>query len=200
MSKHVDWAGIDWNDVYRRALLFAAYKMGRLKWRGQAFGAIPAGKGPEDIVHDAIMKTISGQRAWNPEITLSVHLAGVISSEINHLAMTAENRKSLEAADDKIVLFPDTREDPETVAIRQSQEQHFFTYLGKKKPALRQLAELILQSREGTSGLKKKLNLDDRELSSLKRALRRATEEFLEEEHALEKAKALTEQPSNPAE
>ena len=37
------------------------------------------------------------------------HFANVISSEINHLATGAENRKTAELDDDKIIPFPDPR-------------------------------------------------------------------------------------------
>jgi hypothetical protein len=53
------------------------------------------------------------------------------------------------------------------------------------------LAEFILFDPRGCAKLADSLNLSSREAESLKRALRRATQDFVEEKHALEKAKAL---------
>jgi hypothetical protein len=182
IPNHTDWTKIDWADLYPRLLLIAAGKLNRLSWRGQRFGAIPAGKTATDVVHDAIVKTISGQRVWNQQQnSLFDHLAGVISSEISHLVLSRENRTTLRV-DEKIVQLIDHREDPEAIAIRKAQEHNFLIYLEKKKPTLRSLAELVLyDANAGTPDLTVKLGLSLREVESLKKALRRATEEFLDE-------------------
>jgi hypothetical protein len=87
-------------------------------------------------------------------------------------------------SDDKFILIADHRQDPETTAIRKSQEQKFLAHLKLKKPVLRELAELILYDQVGSSTpeLAVKLNLTILEVESLKKALRRATEEFIEKE------------------
>lgn len=177
----MDWTTIDWADLYPRLLLIAAGKLNRLSWRGQRFGAIPAGKTATDIVHDAIVKTMSGQRAWNQQQnSLFDHLAGVVSSEISHLVLSRENRTTLRA-DEKILQLIDLREDPESIAIRKAQEQDFLVYLEKKKPVLRSLAESILyDANADTPSLMIKLKLSWREVESLKKALRRAAEAFLD--------------------
>jgi hypothetical protein len=147
--------------------------------------------GEPDIVHDAIVKTMSGQRTWNRDHSLFDHLAGAVSSDISQLVNSAENKRTVQADDEKILHIADHMEDPETIAVRKSQEQRFFAYLEARKPAplLRQLAELILYDRGGhTSELAEKLNLSITELDSLTRTLRRATEKFLEEGEQLERA------------
>jgi hypothetical protein len=176
----IDWTGIDWQDLYPRLMLVAGTKLKRLSWRGRRFGAIPGAATSKDIVHDAIVKTISGQRVWNREVPLLHHLVGVISSEVSHLAMSADNRRIL---DPEIIPIADHREDPEVTAIRNLQEQNFLVYLEKKKPELRQLAELILYDPSSRSErLSVKLNMSSVEVESLKKALRRATEEYLKSE------------------
>jgi hypothetical protein len=189
MSNHIDWTTIDWADLYPRLLLIAAGKLNRLSWRGQRFGAIPGGKTAADIVHDAIVKTISGQRVWNQQQnSLFDHLAGVISSEISHLVQSRENRTTARV-DDNIVQFLNHREDPETIIIRKAQKHDFLIYLAKKKPMLRTLAELILyDANAGTPNLMVKLDLSWREVGSLKKALRRATEAFLDGEDGRQQA------------
>jgi hypothetical protein len=178
MSEAIDWTQVDWKDLYPRLVYLAAKKLNRLSWRGRPSGPIPGGTTAKDIVHNAIVKTMSGQRIWNRDLSLFDHLAGVISSDISQLVSSAENRRTLQA-DEKIVNIADHMEDPETIAIRKSQEQRFFAYLEEKKPALRQLAETILYSQVTGTELAVQLNLSIREVDSLKRALRRATEDFL---------------------
>jgi hypothetical protein len=179
MPDHIDWTAIDWGDLYPRLLLAAAGKLNRLSWRGQRFGAVPGGKTAADIVHDAIVKTMSGQRAWKPQQnSLFEHLAGVISSEISHLVESRENRTTV--VDENIIQLLDHREDPETLIMRQAQEHAFLVYLAEKKPMLRTLAELLLyDANAGTPDLMAKLELSWREVESLKKALRRATQAFL---------------------
>jgi hypothetical protein len=189
MPSHIDWTTIDWADLYPRLLLVAAGKLNRLNWRGQRSGAIPGGKTAADIVQDAIVKTMSGQRAWKEQQnSLFDHLAGVISSEISHLVESRENRATLRV-DENIVQLLNHREDPETIIVRKAQEHTFLIYLAKKKPVLRALAELILyDANADTPNLMVKLDLSLREVESLKKALRRATEAFLEGEDGRQQA------------
>jgi hypothetical protein len=191
MSKQVDLSGIDWDDQYPRLVHFAHEKLQRLRWRGKRGGAIPGGMRPEDFVHEAIKKTLSEERTLNLDITPFAYFAGLISSLINHLVESPDNTKTLEVDDDKIIPFPDPQEDPEQALIRKSQEQEFLAYLGKKKPVLRRLAELMLYDPAWKLCLTDKLNLSSTEVDSLKRALRRTTKDFLEGEHVLSKAEAL---------
>jgi hypothetical protein len=81
----VDWTQVDWDDLYPRLLSVAAGRLNRLSWRGKRFGPIPGAKTPKDIVHDAIVKTMTGQRVWNRKYSLFKHLVGVIYGEISNL-------------------------------------------------------------------------------------------------------------------
>jgi hypothetical protein len=55
-----------------------------------------------DFVNDAISKTIAGVRAWKPQAcTLFQHLAGVILSDISHVAGSIENRSTLRDTADR---------------------------------------------------------------------------------------------------
>jgi hypothetical protein len=175
-----DWTQIDWNDLYPRLLLVAEGKLNRLIWRGARFGPIPGGQTSHDFVQSAIEKTKGGIRAWNPEISIFQHLAGVILSDINHLANSTENQVTL-YDDEKVIPIEDHRATPEASAIRKSQEETFFAFLDAKNPKLRNLAFSILYDpvRLGSLELATKLNLSICQVDSLKRALRRASEEFL---------------------
>jgi hypothetical protein len=181
-----DWTQIDWNDLYPRLLLVAEGKLNRLIWRGTRFGPIPGGQTSQDFVQAAIEKTKEGIRAWNPEVSIFQHLAGVILSDINHLANSVENQIT-QCSDEKVIPIEDHRATPETSAIRRSQEETFLAFLHAKNPALRTLAFSILHdpARRGSLELATKLNLSICQLDSLKRALRRATEEFLKAQRDL---------------
>jgi hypothetical protein len=174
---HVDWTQINWEDLYPRLLLVAS-KLRRLTWRGKHWGPIPGTPTEQDFVQEAILKTMDGTRTWSREISLFQHLAGVILSDINHLA-TSEENKTTALADDTVVQIQDYRSSPETMVLRKRQEEQFLNYLEGKKPKLRQLAHLILYERVRTSAhFMVKLNLSFQEVESLKKALRRATEEY----------------------
>src|ERR1700680_2402805 len=103
MSHRVDWATIDWEDLNARLLLVAAKKLKRLFWRGMRSGAPPGGKTAEDFVQDAIAKTLEGRRVWNGDCSLFEHLVGIISGDINHWVMSAENRRTVRA-DENVIL------------------------------------------------------------------------------------------------
>jgi len=181
-----DWTQIDWNDLYPRLVLVAEGKLNRLTWRGSRFGPVPGGQTSHDFVQAAIEKTKGGIRAWNPEISIFQHLAGVVLSDINHLANSMENQIT-HCDDEKVIPIEDHRATPEASAIRKSQEETFLSFLQAKNPKLRILAFSILRDpvRLGSLELANKLNLSICQVDSLKRALRRATEEFLKNEHEL---------------
>ena len=89
--------------------------------------------------------------------------------------------------DEKVIPLEDHRATPEASAIRKSQEETFFAFLDAKNPKLRNLAFSILHDpvRLGSLELATKLNLSIFQVDSLKRALRRATAQFLKNEQEL---------------
>ena len=180
MTDPQDWTQIDWKDLYPRLLLVARGKLQRLTWRGKRWGGrIPGTPTEHDFVQDAIKKTIDGTRTWNRQISLFQHLGGVIFSDINHLA-TSEENKTTALADDTIVQMEDYRSNPDMMVVRKLQEEHFLNYLEAKRPQLRQLAHLILHEPvRASADFMVKLNLSLQEVESLKKALRRATKEYL---------------------
>src|SRR5262245_33436415 len=123
-----DWTQIDWNDLYPRLLLVAEGKLNRLIWRGMRFGPIPGGHTSYDFVQAAIEKTKEGIRAWNPEISIFQHLAGVILSDINHLANSVENQIT-HLNDEKVIQIEDHRATREASDISKSKEETFLVFL-----------------------------------------------------------------------
>ena len=54
---------------------------------------------PEDLLHDAIVKTIDGTRRWNKKVSIIRHLDRVMESDSGHAAKKAQRTESLEAGD-----------------------------------------------------------------------------------------------------
>lgn len=187
----VDWTQIDWNDLYPRLLLVAAGMLNRRAWRGKYFGPAPGAPTPHDFVHQAIEETMSGERVWNRDVSLFQHMVGVIRSKISHLSTSQEN-KVTQREDDKIVQIADYRINPEAAAIRKAQEEAFLAFLEAKKPALRQLAYWMLHEPiRDTPELTVRLNMSVRDVDSLKRALRLATEEYVKAERARDEEREI---------
>ena len=75
------------------------------------------------------------------------------------------------------------RVSPETIALRNREEAKFFAYLEQKRPEMRLLAHFLLyEPVTGSHELATKLNLSISQVESLKRALRRATQEYFQRE------------------
>jgi len=82
-----------WEDAIPRLVKYALDRIRRLKWQG-AQGGEPFGRAAEDFVFIAIQKVLSGERSWDPQRypDLTIHLMGIIKSEISHFVESQENR------------------------------------------------------------------------------------------------------------
>ena len=63
---HRELADADWADIGIRLTAYASWKARTLRWR-LGRDALPAGKSAEDLAADAIVKVLSGERAWEPQ-------------------------------------------------------------------------------------------------------------------------------------
>ena len=85
----------DWEEyyrIYKRLLVYAGYKIDALTWMSHPGEIPPKLMSPEDIVSDALTKTLIGERIWNKnKIDLKRHMIGVISSIISHSVNNNEN-------------------------------------------------------------------------------------------------------------
>ena len=182
----VDWAAQDWDDLVPRLLLFAAGRLRRLIWRGDRRGVPPGAPLPEDLVHEAIAKTIAGQRVWDrTAASLFQHLAGVIASDLNHLAMRAENREvrltatTDDGAGDRGADPPDGAPGPEAMSARHSEERALLAFLAARDPLLEHMARLMLHDDlHGTEELACRLDVPAGEVPNMRKRLRRAAEAF----------------------
>jgi len=86
----------DWNDIGIRLAGYASWKLRTLRWRlGGA--ALPAGKSAEDVAADAIVKVLSGERAWEPQRgALLPYLRSVVDSLLSHMVDSAATARRAE--------------------------------------------------------------------------------------------------------
>jgi len=77
----------DWEGIGKRLVAFAIWRA-QMYWGNVTSDTVlPKGKGIEDIVHDVVLKTLHGQRRWNPERgPLEPWLRDQIKSELDALA------------------------------------------------------------------------------------------------------------------
>jgi hypothetical protein len=88
----------NWEEIIKRLSAFVVVVINSTEWRGVPGGQVPGGLEPQDIVQQAIQKVLDGVRQWDPDrISLLRCLVGVVSSDINNLARSAENRNSKRA-------------------------------------------------------------------------------------------------------
>lgn len=83
----------DWADIGIRLTAYATWKARNLRWRTGRIDVLAAGKTPEDVAAEAILKVLDGERVWDPARgALLPYLQGVVDSLISHLAVSADNR------------------------------------------------------------------------------------------------------------
>ena len=83
--------------------LLVGYAQARTRhrwWGGLTDGRLPGGKEAVDVAYEAVEKTLSGTRGWDPAVQpdLVQHLKNVIESDLHHLAVGFENRRVLTEA------------------------------------------------------------------------------------------------------
>ena len=172
---------VDWDTLIPRLLLYATSTIRRRTWYGIWGGPVVRGVEAEDFVLEAIERTMSGHRAWNPEkVDLYGHLVGTIRSLIYHACHSSENSLTRHVQPSNVVAFADPHEScPENAVRRRQQTAALLEYLTQQAPQLRLLAELILIFElSRTDELTDMLGVTARELDNLKRRLRCAMERY----------------------
>ena len=82
----------DWEDIGIRLTAYAMWKARNYRWRTGQVWALAAGKTPEDIAREAIVKVLDGSRVWEPERgALLPYLQGIVDSLMSHLAASSDN-------------------------------------------------------------------------------------------------------------
>lgn len=82
----------DWGDIGIRLTAYATWKARNYRWRTRQVWALAAGKTPEDVGREAIVKVLDGTRRWEPERgPLLPFLQGIVDSLMSHLAASGDN-------------------------------------------------------------------------------------------------------------
>ena len=89
----------EWEDLLKRLMVYAVYKTRKLRWRGLPGSenqSMPGGHGPDSLASEAIVSVLNDERECTAKTQdeLLDFLKGVVDSKVNHLAESAENRKS----------------------------------------------------------------------------------------------------------
>ena len=95
----------DWGEIGKELTAFAVWRAQNYQWRYGRGQDLALGKSVEDIVHDVILKTISGERKWDPEKgDLVPWLKDQVKSIMDALVKSAAHRYetgSLETMDEE---------------------------------------------------------------------------------------------------
>ncbi|MDX2170059.1 MAG: hypothetical protein SF182_23515 [Deltaproteobacteria bacterium] len=84
---------VDWAAVGIRLTAYATWKARNRQWRTGRSDALAGGRTPEDLAAEAVLKVLSGERAWDPARgALLPYLEGVVDSLLSHLADSLDNR------------------------------------------------------------------------------------------------------------
>src|SRR5262245_56988642 len=84
---------VDWEDLGIRLTAYAVWKGRNLRWRTGQPDLLPAGKTPQDIAAEAVLKVVEGSRTWDSRRgPLLPFLRRVVDSLLNQLAEGADNR------------------------------------------------------------------------------------------------------------
>jgi len=85
---------VDWGQTGMKLAAYAAFRSRNLSWRTGSDVALAKGLMPDDIAAQAIVSVIGGERKWEPERgPLLPFLKRVVDSLLNHLALSADNRR-----------------------------------------------------------------------------------------------------------
>ena len=82
---------IDWADLGVRLTAYAVWKTRNLAWRRGGSELALGARTPDDLAADAILKVLSGERAWDPQRgPLLPYLQGVVDSLLSHAAAASD--------------------------------------------------------------------------------------------------------------
>lgn len=178
MSIEQHMTDTDWNDLIPRLVLYAASRTRRMYWgRGSVDG--PRGMEPADFVNDAILKTLSGERAWDyKNKPLANHLMDVMKSDVSNLANSKENALTSIMTENDILHLSSQWDVEKEVAMKLIFDK-FFEYVRRAAPSILYTAISIYKHDEKNPS--QIANDNGTSLNEVKRDLRRLyrlTEDF----------------------
>jgi hypothetical protein len=183
----------EWEDLLKRLTLYAVNKTRKLRWRGLPGGdnqSMPGGHGPDSLASEAIVSVLNDERECTARTRdeLLEFLMGVVDSKVNHLAESAENRKSraLPPEDGHKGGTPDgwhPRTKPQdSPAALVANPEHAKAFQDKAlkalsgEPQLTELFECLAAGFDGRKEIAELMNVTEDDVTNLKKRLARKLE------------------------
>ena len=136
--------GDEWSNLHRDLLAYVINLVRNKYWR---HGILPKGYTEQDIVQDIYLKTLTGERSWDPEVVnLRTFLMGQVRSIVSHLFEWKEykHESHIDSPDDDLIEIidkvnhsraeegnPYTRSPGELLLLAEQKEER--DYVAKKK-------------------------------------------------------------------
>jgi len=174
----------DLDELVTRLGLYTHRRLAQMFWRGDSHGPIPGGWEVADFVQAAFRKGLTQERIWrSSQRSLFDFLKGIISSDINHLALKTENQIESRIADMRaeadratrvIAELPGRGSDWPDADLRLKQEQeHILERVGDNQLD-QNVVRCVLEHRLSVSAdIAAKLNVPVNEVYKSKKRLRR---------------------------
>lgn len=91
----------DWGEIGKKLLAFAEWRASHYRWRSGNIKELAQGMTPEDIVQEVIIKTINGERKWDPDLgPLEPWLKDQVKSIMDAIFKSAANRREVRSLED----------------------------------------------------------------------------------------------------
>jgi DNA-directed RNA polymerase specialized sigma24 family protein len=134
----IDWSALPWDDIIPRLLLFAHRRTRRTSFSGMAMS-------PNDLVGDAIEKTMSGVRRWEPtDRSLFDHLAGVINSSLYNEIRKIVSRSEVPLDETILEGIKTDAPSPEDEAAYKSEVAELLRFVRARNPELLEMLSAAL--------------------------------------------------------
>lgn len=186
-----------WDGITTRLLKFASYRTKRLTWYGKTGGAMPNATQIQDLVQEAIMDTLSGERAWNPNTDpdLENFLRSTLNSKINHFVNSLDHKVFTDSAlssapgeavenggDAPKATFLGNQPTPEVAVSESLDADAFLTglleYLADDAEA-QQVVECIMDGVTKPKDCAERMGKSDKAMYNITKRFRRKRDEFL---------------------
>lgn len=192
------------DELIFRLIAYARFKASKIHWQGMIGNPMPKGLTPKDVVSDAIKKTYSGERQWNPEKEPSLFkfLCSVIDSSINHIANWKENTNTQSESlisnshmeKSPLLSIPHNDPSPESVLINSEEDKKIDNFLWgfhsflDESSELQTYLECVIDGLEKPREIAEAMGIKTKEVNNLKKRMKRKLifyqEQFKEKKEA----------------
>lgn len=170
-GQHVQATGQPFGDHRNavKALFSDTIALNRIRHIARTF-SYGTGQDPEDLIQESFLKTLGGERNWNLEINLEVHLIGCIRSIASSKRKQARRNKTL-----KGVEVRDDRRSAEHAMIEQDLLDKITSLVAARSPQDVEVLDMLLKGRTREE-IAKLLQLSPEEHDAIRRRIRQAVQ------------------------